>query len=196
MFGDAARAPVTSSEMHDEVEKGDASPATDSTEAARLATLRAFDVLDTAGEPAVQQIADAAAEIAGCPTAAVGLMDHDRLWFKARCGLEVEQTGRDIAFCEYVLRTDAMPTDHGATWRFGCRRFSPRTVRSPSCTRLTAMSPVASQPRSSSSSVSDASGCSSTRAPSARSRCQLPASFSARTAPVGGMSGRPVGALA
>ncbi|MDQ6648860.1 MAG: PAS domain S-box protein [Actinomycetota bacterium] len=73
----------------------------------RLAELASYDVLDTAPEPEFDEIVQTAAEIAGCSTALVSLLDEDRQWFKARCGLDVPHTPRDQAFCEHVLRADA-----------------------------------------------------------------------------------------
>jgi len=76
-------------------------------ESERLAELVAYDVLDTAAEPAFDDIVRVAAEASGCPTALVSLLDEDRQWFKARCGIDVGQTPRDQAFCEHALRADA-----------------------------------------------------------------------------------------
>ena len=75
-------------------------------ETERLSELASFDVLDTGSEPAFQALVEAAAHISDCPIALVSLLDVDRQWFKARVGLQAQQTSRDIAFCEYVLTTD------------------------------------------------------------------------------------------
>ena len=77
------------------------------TEALRLAELASFGVLDTPSEPAFDAVAQAAAQIACCPTALVGFLDSDRQWFKARYGLEQTQIAREMGLCEYVLSTDA-----------------------------------------------------------------------------------------
>ncbi len=73
----------------------------------RLAELESFGVLDTEPEPAFDELVRVAAETAGCPTALVSLLDTDRQWFKARCGLDVAETPRSMAFCQYVLQSDA-----------------------------------------------------------------------------------------
>ena len=73
----------------------------------RLAELAGYNVLDTSAEPAFDTIVRAAAEGTGCPTALISLLDEDRQWFKARCGLDVGETPRDQAFCEHALRADA-----------------------------------------------------------------------------------------
>ncbi len=76
-------------------------------ESQRLAELAAYGVLDTAAEPAFDDIVRVAAEAAGCPTALISLLDEDRQWFKARHGMDAGQTPRDQAFCENALRADA-----------------------------------------------------------------------------------------
>ncbi len=76
-------------------------------ESDRIAELERYAVLDTGPEPAFDELVHAAAELTGCPTALVSLLDSDRQWFKARRGLDVGETPRDLAFCEHVLRAEA-----------------------------------------------------------------------------------------
>src|SRR5579871_913220 len=71
-------------------------------EAARICTLRAYQILDTAPEAAFDDLARLAAQICETPIAMVSLKDEKRYWFKARVGLEVTQVSRKLAFCEYV----------------------------------------------------------------------------------------------
>ncbi len=69
----------------------------------RLAALARYEVLDTPAEEAFDDLCALAAEICGTPTALVSLVDEGRQWFKARLGLEVCSTSRDVAFCAYAL---------------------------------------------------------------------------------------------
>lgn len=41
------------------------------------------------------------------PIALVTLVDRDRQWFKARVGLEVTETPRDVSFCTHVVKAGA-----------------------------------------------------------------------------------------
>ncbi|MBC7679247.1 MAG: PAS domain S-box protein, partial [Pseudorhodobacter sp.] len=75
-------------------------------EAQRLNALAAYSALDTAPEPAFDDLAAAAAQIAGVPYGMVSLLDEHRLWFKAATGLPVEQVDRDIAFCAHTVAAD------------------------------------------------------------------------------------------
>jgi diguanylate cyclase (GGDEF)-like protein len=74
-------------------------------EPVRLAVLRAYGVLDTAAEEAFDGLAKLAAEFTGCPIAAISLLDAERLWFKARVGLEATEVPRELAFCAHAVRT-------------------------------------------------------------------------------------------
>jgi PAS domain S-box-containing protein len=69
----------------------------------RLAALRRYGVLDTPAEQAFDDLALLAQHLCGTPVAAVSLVDADRQWFKARIGLEVTETARDIAFCHHTV---------------------------------------------------------------------------------------------
>jgi PAS domain S-box-containing protein len=83
-------------------------PAFPPSEAARLAELRSYEVLDTESEAAFDAIAKLAARILDVPIALVSLVDDDRQWFKARHGLEAAETGRDVSFCGHVVADDAL----------------------------------------------------------------------------------------
>lgn len=72
-------------------------------EADRLNALREFHVLDSAPEEAFDDIAALASQICGTPIALVSLVDDQRQWFKARVGMEEQETSRDIAFCAHAI---------------------------------------------------------------------------------------------
>jgi GAF domain-containing protein len=72
-------------------------------EAERLATLRAYDVLDSGPDAAFDDLARLAASIAGTPVSLVGLMDADRQWYKARVGTDLAESPRDISFCGWTI---------------------------------------------------------------------------------------------
>lgn len=75
-------------------------------EALRLAKLRTFEILHTAPEDAFDHIAALAQSIFRVPIALVSLVDEDCQWFKARVGVDVEQTPREHAFCAYAIMSD------------------------------------------------------------------------------------------
>lgn len=72
-------------------------------EALRLAKLQSYDVLDTLPQTAFDDIVALASSICGTPIALISLIDQDRQWFKAKTGLSVTETARDVAFCSHAI---------------------------------------------------------------------------------------------
>ena len=75
-------------------------------EAERLAALRDLRILDTAPEAHFDAVCRNAAALFSVPMALVSLIESDRQWFKAKCGIDAEGTGRDVAFCAYAILSD------------------------------------------------------------------------------------------
>ena len=72
-------------------------------EAARLEDLRALDVLDTPRERGFDRLVFIAAQVFRTPIAAVSFVGEDRQWFKAKVGLPMAETGREVSFCAHAL---------------------------------------------------------------------------------------------
>ncbi len=72
-------------------------------ESERLAALQRYKILDTPPEQAFDDLTLLAADICDTPIALISLVDRDRQWFKARVGIDVTETPRDIAFCGHVV---------------------------------------------------------------------------------------------
>ncbi|MCW2763529.1 MAG: diguanylate cyclase [Marmoricola sp.] len=69
----------------------------------RLETLRTLEVLDTPPEAEFDAIITGARHLFDCRMAFVSLVDADRQWFKARCGLDASETPRDISICNHTI---------------------------------------------------------------------------------------------
>ena len=76
-------------------------------EEARLLTLQSYHILDTPSEQEYDDIALLASQICGTPIATISLVDGERQWFKAKIGLDIQETPRDIAFCAYAIQSPA-----------------------------------------------------------------------------------------
>lgn len=75
-------------------------------ETQRLQALRELLILDTPPEERFDRVARFAAEEFEVPIALVSLIDENRQWFKARVGMPVCETHRDISFCGHAILQD------------------------------------------------------------------------------------------
>ena len=65
----------------------------------RLAKLRRYDILDSPPDGAFDTVTTLAATLCGTPMAVVSLVDEDRIWFKARYGIQADQVQREPGLC-------------------------------------------------------------------------------------------------
>ena len=72
-------------------------------EEARLENLASYDILDTLPEQAYDDLVRLAAFICGTSMGFIILIDRDRQWFKAKLGLDVAETPRQMSFCAHTL---------------------------------------------------------------------------------------------
>ncbi|MET1757185.1 sensor domain-containing diguanylate cyclase [Novosphingobium sp. RD2P27] len=72
-------------------------------ELARVAALQRLAVLDTGPEEPFENIVALVRAVLAVPMAAVSLLDEDRQWFKARSGVAVPETPREISFCTHTI---------------------------------------------------------------------------------------------
>jgi len=76
---------------------------------ARLAALADYMVLDTPPEPNFDDIVQLAAQLCQTPISLVSLVETDRQWFKARVGLDAQETPINQSVCQLGLgRTDLL----------------------------------------------------------------------------------------
>ena len=73
-------------------------------EAQRLKVLWQYDVLDTVPEEVFDDLTELAARICEAPVALISLIDEDRQWFKAKVGVTLSETSRDISFCAHAIK--------------------------------------------------------------------------------------------
>jgi anti-sigma regulatory factor (Ser/Thr protein kinase) len=73
-------------------------------EAARLAALRRYRILDTEPERSFDDLALLASHICGTPMALITLVDEHRQWFKSRVGVSETETSRAISFCTHAIQ--------------------------------------------------------------------------------------------
>ena len=72
-------------------------------EADRLVALEELGILDTEPEEEFDRLVQLATTICQTPIGAITFIDGQRQWFKARVGVDVTATPRDVAFCAYTI---------------------------------------------------------------------------------------------
>ncbi len=72
-------------------------------EAKRLKILWQYEVLDTVPEEVFDDLTELAARICEAPIALISLVDENRQWFKAKHGINLNETSRDVSFCAHAI---------------------------------------------------------------------------------------------
>ncbi|MDB5469443.1 MAG: hypothetical protein JWR84_1003 [Caulobacter sp.] len=72
-------------------------------EAQRMAAVRRYDILDTPPDGNFDRITALAARRFGTPISIISVVDHDRIWFKSRHGVDVAEIGRDNGLCASAI---------------------------------------------------------------------------------------------
>lgn len=74
-------------------------------DAARVAALHRYKILDTDPEQAFDDLTLLASYICEAPIALLTLIDSDRQWFKSSVGLSGRETDRNVSFCTHAIET-------------------------------------------------------------------------------------------
>lgn len=75
----------------------------ESIEEKRIQVLRSYDILDTPPDGTFDHITRMAAEILDMPIAIVSLVDTDRIWFKSKFGIDVQEIEREPGLCASAI---------------------------------------------------------------------------------------------
>lgn len=72
----------------------------------RVQSLHDLHILDTPEEEEYNNIVLLAASICHTPIAMISLIDETRQWFKAKIGVRISETPREISFCGHAIAED------------------------------------------------------------------------------------------
>ena len=90
----------------------------------RSAAVGRYEILDSPPDGAFDRITQIAARIFEVPISTITVVDNDRIWFKSKYGVDVEEIGRDPGLCaSAVLQYDA--------WVVNDAVNDPRTLENP-----------------------------------------------------------------
>lgn len=77
-------------------------------ESQRLRALLDYEILDTTPESDFDDLVTMARELFDVPIVLISLIDRDRQWFKAKVGIDIEETTRDVSFCTHAVASGKM----------------------------------------------------------------------------------------
>ena len=75
-------------------------------DAERISVLQSLGLLDTAADDNFDRITRLCRNIFDVQITTISLVDEQRQWFKSIQGLDVCETDRDVAFCNYTIMSD------------------------------------------------------------------------------------------
>ena len=94
------------------------------TEQFRIRTLYRYNILDTPPDGSFDKMTQLAAKTFNVPIAIISLVDTDRIWFKSKYGLDINQITRDPGLCASAIMTNDIYIVEDA-------RKDPRTLTNP-----------------------------------------------------------------
>jgi signal transduction histidine kinase len=83
-------------------------PSIPENEEERIKELHKFKIMDSEFEKDFDNIVELASLICDVPISLVTLLDGSRQWFKAKKGINVRETSRDISFCGHAINQNDM----------------------------------------------------------------------------------------
>ena len=77
-------------------------------EALRIEALSQYEVLNSASDPVLDDIARLTAQVCNTPIAAISLIGHDRIWLKSRIGIHSSELSLGSTPCETTILGDSV----------------------------------------------------------------------------------------
>jgi GAF domain-containing protein len=97
---------------------------TNNQERARIQALYSYNLLDTPPDGTFDKLTELASKLFNIPIAIISLVDTERIWFKSKYGLEVNQISRDPGLCASAILSEDIYLVEDA-------RNDPRTLANP-----------------------------------------------------------------
>ena len=95
-----------------------------SSEQQRLDAVRRYDIVGTPPDGTFDHLTALASQVLHVPVAIISIVDHDRIWFKSRHGIDVEEIDRDLGLCASCIMQEG-------PWIVNDARADPRALSNP-----------------------------------------------------------------
>ena len=94
---------IVTSERVDVGSPAEATATRPENEEVRMAAVGRYEILDTPPDGVFDRITRLAARIFDVPIATISVVDHDRIWFKSKYGIDAVEIGRDPGLCASAI---------------------------------------------------------------------------------------------
>lgn len=84
-------------------------------ESTRINKLHELDLMNKTTEPAFNSIIQLAKEHFDVPISLFSIIDEEKQWFKAKVGLDINETERNVSFCNQTIKSDKLLIIEDAT---------------------------------------------------------------------------------
>lgn len=81
-----------------------------SVEEERIKALNRYEILDTPPDNIFDKLTSLAAKLFNVPIAIISIVDKDRIWFKSKYGIDIQEVSRDIGLCAKAVLADGLYT--------------------------------------------------------------------------------------
>jgi len=77
-------------------------------ESSRIKALYSYDVLNSKNDEFLNNIVFLLSSVCNVPIAYISLLDEDRQYFKAKIGMSLTETNREVSFCTYAIKQNGI----------------------------------------------------------------------------------------
>lgn len=86
------------------------SQSTSSIEEERIKALHRYEILDTPPDDSFDKLTRLAAKLFNVPIAIISIVDKDRIWFKSKYGIDMQEVSREVGLCANAVLSDGLYT--------------------------------------------------------------------------------------
>ena len=115
---------ITASNIEMATAVAEPNPLIPANEEMRMTAVGRYEILDSPPDGAFDRITKLAARIFKVPIATITVVDHDRIWFKSKFGIDAAEIGRDPGLCASAIIDNE-------TWVVNDASTDPRTLENP-----------------------------------------------------------------
>ncbi len=85
----------------------------------RIKALHRYEILDTPPDGSFDKLTKLAAKLLDVPIVIISIVDKDRIWFKSKYGVDIEEVSREVGLCANAVLSDGLYTNEDTLMTLG-----------------------------------------------------------------------------